>query len=357
MRIGFLVNDVDTEEAEFSTTRLALAAAERGWETWYLGIGDFTCMPGDAMHALARPAPPAPELEGFLDAVVKAESMPLDAESLDVLLLRNDPSIDSDRPWAQSVGPVFGELLTRRGVVVLNDPVGLGRALNKLHFHQFHQFPAQLRPPTLVTRDADAIRRFIDARQGWAILKPLVGAGGKSVFLVQPEETVNVSQMIEAVARDGYVVAQAYIPEVKEGDLRLLVVNGRLLEVGGRYAAFRRVPPRGDVVSNLQAGGEAHPAEVGAHELGVVDAVRPKLVEDGVFLAALDLVGGYLTEVNVFSPAGLGKSSELTGVDFVGAVLDAVEEKVETARRRHVPNVTLATLSADFPARPRSALG
>lgn len=106
------------------------------------------------------------------------------------------------------------------------------------------------------------------------------------------------------------------------------------------------VCPRPERWSATPGRGEPRPAEVGERELAIVNAIRPKLLEDGVFLAAIDIVGGYLTEVNVFSPAGLGNASELAGVDFVGAVLDAVEAKAALSQERAIPNVALATLDA-----------
>lgn len=351
MRIAFLVNDVATEEVDYTTTRLAHACALRGHEVWELGIADFTYGVDERVHARGRRAGDGAgsgagdadaDRAAFLEGLQQAEPEDLDADRLDVLMLRNDPSEDLDRPWARTVGTVFGEILARRGVLVLNDPGGLSRTLNK---GAFQLYPAEVRPETVVSLDRDCIRSFVDAHGGRAVLKPVVGSGGRGIFLVQPHDEPNVDQMLEAVARDGYVVAQEYLPEAAQGDLRVLVVNGDVLEVDGHHAAFRRVPS-GGVVSNTTAGGTAEPGDVDDAVLAMVDAVRPKLVEDGVFLAALDVVGDRLLEVNVFSPAGLGNASRLTGVDFVTPVVEAMERKVEMTRDLHLPNAALATAKA-----------
>ncbi len=331
MRIGFFVNDVATEKAVYSTTRMARAAADAGHEVWYLGGDDFAYDPDEKVRARARRAPTAgtPDEDAFLEVVQAEDNGPerIAVADLDVLMLRNDPADDfQTRPWAQAVGIIFGELAAREGVLVLNDPAGLSKALNKLYFQSF---PARVRPETLVTRDAGEAREFVERHGGRAVVKPLQGSGGQSVFVVVPAEEGNLSQMIEAVARDGYVVAQEYLPAADDGDLRLFLVDGQPLEVDGRYCAFRRLPPEGDARSNMSAGGGAAPAEIDDTVLALAEAVRPKLEADGIFLAGIDIVGDKLMEVNVFSPGGLGSASQFAGVDFAAAVIDAVAAKLD----------------------------
>jgi glutathione synthase len=329
VKLGLFVNDVATELAQFTTTRLARAAVDRGHEVWYLDADSFAYDPDESVRARARRVPGADDgLTAFLEAV-QSEDNPverIDLGHLDVLLLRSDPAQDmTERPWAQVVGLAFGELAAAQGVVVLNDPVGLCRAINKLYFQSF---PASVRPETLVTREPEEVRAFVDNHGGSAVLKPLQGSGGQSVFVVVPEEEANLAQMIEAVARDGYVVVQERMQAAEEGDLRLFLMDGRPLEADGCYAAFRRVPPEGEVRSNMSAGGESVATEVDDTVLGIAEAVGPKLMEDGMFLAGLDIVGDKLMEVNVFSPGGLGSAKALTGVDFSAVVIQALEEKV-----------------------------
>lgn len=335
MRIGFFVNDIQTEKAEYTTTCLAMAALERGHEAWYIGVEDFAYDPDDHVRARAR------KMEGdgynsneaFVEALQDdtCEAERIDVANLDVLLLRNNPADDAvQRPWAQSVGIIFGQIAVRMGVIVLNDPGSLANAFNKLYF-QF--FPEEVRPKTLITRDREEVRAFVDEQEGKAILKPLQGSGGENVFLVQPDMTTNLNQIVEAISRDGYVVAQEYLPAASDGDLRLFLMNGKPLQHEGKYAIFRRVHAEEDIRSNIHAGGHAEDAEVDDAVLHIAEVVRPKLVQDGMFLVGLDIAGDKLMEINVFSPGGLYSMQQFKGVHFADVVIAALEEKVEHLRR------------------------
>ena len=241
-----------------------------------------------------------------------------------MVILRSDPAEEAERPWAAQVGVDFGLILTERGVVVLNDPAGLTRAAHKLYVQSL---PEKVRPRTLITRRMEELKEFMDREKSDVILKPLRGSGGDRVFMVRQEDGVNLNQIFEAVADSGYVIAQEYLPEAASGDIRMFLLNGRPLKVDGRYAAFRRVSSSEDVRNNMSVGGKAESVEMTEELLEVAEAVRPKLVEDGMFLVGLDIAGKHILEVNVFSPGGLGSSEHLEKVDFVGAVIDALEAK------------------------------
>ena len=174
-------------------------------------------------------------------------------DDLDVLMLRNVPSDDYlKRPWAATAAAEFGRVAMRHGVIVVNDPNGLAKASTKMYFQLF---PEEVRPRTLITRDRDEIKAFAK-EEGRCVLKPLQGSGGTGVFLVQESDIPNLNQMIDAVSRDGFVIAQEYLPAAEAGDMRLFVMNGRPLQVKGKYAAFRRVRTGGDMRSNIHAGGK-----------------------------------------------------------------------------------------------------
>ena len=349
MKIGFVVNHVDTELAQYSTTRLAMAASNREHEVWLMGVGDLSQNPEGQVVATARGpgqktyrsletylADIQSETDGQLEAIV--------VDDLDILLLRNDPADDSqDRPWAQTSAILFGQIAASNGVMVFNDPGHLADAINKTYFQHF---PEEVRPKTLISRDVDVIKEFIADCGGRAVLKPLQGSGGQGVFLVDQGGKLNVNQIIETLMRDGYVVAQEYLEAAEDGDVRLFVMNGSPLEVDGRYAAFRRVNETDDVRSNMHVGGEAKPVKITPEMLQLVEMVKPKLVQDGMFLVGLDIVGGKLMEVNVFSPGGLGSAGDIEEVDFASAVVEALEHKIvlRDAYGQSMPNVALATL-------------
>ncbi len=164
--------------------------------------------------------------------------------------------------------------------------------------------------------------------------------------MVREDDLPNLNQMIDAVSRDGYVIAQQYLPAAEEGDMRLFVLNGRPLRVKGKYAAFRRVRSGGDMHSNIHAGGKLAEAQVSDAELHIAEIVRPKLVQDGMFLVGLDIVGDKLMEINVFSPGGFGSAQKFTKINFNKYVIGALERKVNYMKfyGRNFDNVDMCTL-------------
>ena len=348
MKIGFVVNDVATEQDAYTTTRLAMAAGNRGHEAWLIGVGDMAFDPDDHIRARARSAPKTKYTSHkvFLNELrgPRARCQRITVDDLDVLMLRNDPAEDQGkRSWAQTAGIMFGRAALRRGVIVLNDPNGLAQAYNKMYFQLF---PEEVRPATLITRDRDEIRAFAKAHGGNVVVKPLQGSGGQGVFLVRENDMGNLNQMIEAVSRDGYVVAQEYLPLAAQGDTRLFMMNGEPLRYKGKYAAFRRLRSGDDIRSNIHAGGVKAQAEIGSAALRIAEIVRPKLVADGMFLVGLDIVGEKLMEINVFSPGGLGSAQSFEGVNFSVAVVAALERKVQYMGyyQRNFNNTDMATL-------------
>lgn len=349
MRIGFMVNDVMTEQAGYTTIRLAMAAVNRGHEVWFMGAADFGYNTDDHVHARARTVKAkkyklSSTFVNDLQSAKKSITECITVDDLDVLLLRNDPSTDTGyRSWAQSAGIIFGRAAMRHGVIVLNDPNGLSKAQNKMYFQLF---PEEVRPKTLITMDRNEIKQFIADQGGTAVLKPLQGSGGSGVFLVRPESKSNLNQMIDALTRDGYVIAQEYLTKAVEGDTRLFMMNGTPLRYKGKYAAFRRLRTGDDMRSNIHAGGKLAPAEITDTHLRVAEIVRPKLVQDGMFLVGLDIVGDKLMEINVFSPGGLGSAQKFEKVNFCHTVLDSLENKVDYMGyyRRNFDNVEMSTL-------------
>ena len=346
MKIGFVVNDVLTESSTYTTTRLAMTATQMGHDAWLMGIGDFAYEPDGSLSAKARAgaAKNYRSLERYLSDVQKPDVVQHMAISdFDVVMLRADPAEDaSERPWANNAQVAFGQLIATSGVLVVNDPTTLANALSKAYFQHF---PEIVRPKTLISRDEEQIAAFIEDLGGRAVLKPLQGSGGSGVFLVNKKEKPNLSQIIEAIARDGYVVTQEYLAAAKDGDVRMFVMNGRPLTVKGKIAAFRRRSSSDDLRSNMSAGGKAEAVTVTDEMLSLVDVVRPKLNADGMFLVGLDIVGDKLMEVNVFSPGGLGSCQSLYDTNFSPAIIEDLERKVSL--RQHygydLDNIRLAT--------------
>ena len=348
MNIGFFINDVRSEQPDYATTCLARAAVNRGHKVWYIGVEDFAYDPDESVKARAHAVEKSKYRSN--DALLEdlqSKDAPVEritVADLDVLLLRNNPSDDgAERPWAQSAGVIFGQLAARQGVIVLNDPSRLANALNKLYFQVF---PEEVRPTSLITRDRGEIKAFVESHKMGSVLKPLQGSGGQNVFMAGPDDLSNLNQIIDAILRDGYVVAQEYLPAAAEGDLRLILVNGQPLMHEGKYASFRRLNVGGDLRSNIHAGGEGRKGEVDENVLEIVEVVRPKLIQDGMFLVGLDIAGDKLMEVNVFSPGGLYSMEKFEDAPFSDVVIDALEHKVDIRRRygADFTNIQLATM-------------
>ncbi len=343
MRLGILVNVLDSGDAGATTYRLATEGVNRGHDVWVIGTGSFSYEPDDSVGGLARTVPPGDYTEERFLSVFKSSAAIerwINFDHFDVLLLRNNPSVQS--AWAQMAGINFGRFAMRRGVVVLNDPNGLSKATNKLYLQTF---PEEVRPRTLVTRSVARIKEFLD-QEGTIILKPLQGSGGQGVFRIRRDGAHNLEGVFQSVSRDGYVIAQEYLAAAEEGDTRLFIMNGSPLSFEGKYAAFRRIRAADDVRSNIHAGGKLRPANVDATMLRVAEVVRPRLVEDGMFLVGLDIAGDKLLEVNVFSPGGLGSAQKFEKVNFCQAVIEALERKVRYVEfyKRHFSNVDMAIL-------------
>lgn len=343
MKLGIVVNVMNSTASGATTYRLAADAINLGHEVWIMSTGGFAYNPNDTIGGYARTVPPGKYTsQKFLDVFNSNQAINrwITLEELDVFLLRNNPAAQG--AWAQSAGINFGRLAMRHGVIVLNDPNGLAKAMNKLYLQTF---PEAVRPPTLVTRHLDLIEEFLK-EYGKIILKPLQGSGGQGVFMVSQDDDRNLEKIFAAVSRDGYVIAQQYLPAAADGDTRLFLMNGVPLMYKGKYAAFRRVRTGDDIRSNIHAGGKLRRAVVDDTMLQLADMVRPRIVEDGMFLVGLDVVGDKLMEINVFSPGGLGSAFKFEKVDFTHAVLEAIQRKVNYMKfyRRNFSNLELATL-------------
>jgi glutathione synthase len=327
MRLAFVVNDVTTEIDEYTTTRLARAAAQAGHETWYLGVGDLELGSSDgAFVGRARAARWAGDdtLESFMERIKASDAERIPLDDLDALVLRNE-SIDDlqERPWASPLGVVFGQVLSARGVTVVNDPTSLHRAASKLYLEEF---PESVRPRSLVTRDPEAIERFVD-EVGHCVVKPLYGAKGRNVFMIDGPGETNLAQMTEAVLQDGYAIAQEFVEGGEDGDARIFLLEGRVLERDGKPAAFRRVPMGNDPRANISTGGKSVPLAFGATELGIIEAMGDKLVADGMFLVGIDVIGGKVVEINAESPGGLQSIERLYDVDVAPTFIEALERR------------------------------
>lgn len=348
MNIAFIVNDLRTEKPTYTTILLAKKMHNQGHQVFIIGVDNLIYTPEGHMGAYAVRAPGKnyKTSETYLASLqAEKEKIKILSTDLDILMLRNDPAAeDKTRGWAVTAGVIFGQVALNDQVIVLNDPNSLSYAANKMYFQHF---PEQVRPTTIITREPKEILEFFKANNQHIILKPLQGSGGKGVFLVKKDNVSNLNQIIEAISRDGYIIAQEYLPEADRGDTRLFVMNGKAILAKGKYAALRRIAAEGDIRSNIHSGGKAVEATVTDEMLHIVEIISPKLIKDGMFLVGLDIVGSKLLEINVFSPGGLLTACKFANVDFTQKVIEALERKVNYRRiyGSRIDNKTLATMS------------
>ena len=327
MRLAFFVLDVATEIDEYTTTRRARAAVQGGHEVWYVGLGDVEHGENDGqLSARAHRAEfeKGDTLESFMKRIKERDAERVVMDDLDALFLRNETVDDmQERPWASPLGVVFCQMLKARGVTVVNDPMSLVRATSKLYLEEF---PEKIRPRSLVTRDPEAIERFI-AKVGHSVVKPLYGAKGRNVFMIEDADEANLAQITEAVLEDGYALVQQFVDGAEGGDVRIFLLEGQILAHDGTPAAFRRVPTGNDPRANISKGGRPRPLEIGGVERGIVEAMSEKLVADGMFFVGIDVIGDKVVEINAESPGGMQAVERLYEIDVCPTVIDALERR------------------------------
>ena len=237
-------------------------------------------------------------------------------KNIDAVIVRTDPPFDESYLWGSQVLEC-----ARATTFVMNDPRGLRDANEKLYACHF----PQLMTDTLVTNDKPRIKEFTAKIGGKAVIKPLHGAGGAGVMALSSDD-MNMNAIIEATTLGGKRIAmvQKFLPEVRVGDKRILLLNGEPL------GAILRVPRKDDLRSNIHVGGTVVKTELDADDKKIVAGVAEKLRRDGLYFVGLDVIGGKLTEVNVTSPTGIQQMSRLDGVNYSERVIEWIEAKISS---------------------------
>ena len=335
-KIGIVVNNIETlDMGETTILMIAMEAINRGHKVYFMGVGDLSYdrdekISANAVYVNGKEYSDCGEYLKAIKETYSDKPTSLCVSDVDLLFLRNDPSLEPpERAWAQSIMLDFGMLATQHGVIVLNSPGGLSKSRNKLYLQHF---PKEIFPKTIVTRNGDELKKFFNEEKK-VVLKPLSGSEGRNVFLVHGREASNMNQMFEAVSRDGYVIAQKYLPEVEKGDTRIFLMNGEPLVKDGQYAAFKRVKKGSDIRNNISQGGKPKKAKITEEMKNVIDLIKPRLIQDGMFLVGLDLLGDKLLEINVYCPGGFANIEKVTGINFAPMVVDALERKVDYKER------------------------
>jgi len=288
-----------------------LEALRRGHALYHLGLRELYAH-GHQPYAEARRCEVAraqPHYR-FLD---NGAQYPL--EAFDAIFMRTDPPADAPYLYATMIL----SLADRTRTFVLNEPAGLREANEKLYALNF---PGAI-PPTVVTYEIPRLKRFMEEQGGEMIVKPLDGHGGEGIFLAHTRDR-NLNAILEAVTHfeSRPIMGQRYLPEIRNGDKRLIVLNGEPL------GSTLRVPRDDENRGNIHVGGNCVKAEITPRDREICRMLRPRLERDGLYFVGLDIIGDYLTEVNVTSPTGIQEIDRLDGANLEARVIDFVEARV-----------------------------
>lgn len=292
-----------------STFALALEAQRRGYSLFHYQPDNLALEDG-VLTAWARPWS-VQRAEGKHSAL--GTPVLLNLAEIDVVLMRQDPPFD----LAYITATHMLDHIHPKTLVV-NNPTSVRNAPEKLLVTHF----PDLSPPTLITRDRRQILDF-RAKHKDIIIKPLFGNGGAGVFHMGPDdENLNsLLEMFSQTSRDPLII-QLYLPEVRRGDKRIILVDGK------PAGAVNRVPPQGEARSNLHVGGTAHKSSLTRRELEICEAIGPTLRDQGLIFVGIDVIGDYLTEINVTSPTGIQEIDRFDGVSIESLIWDSIEEKL-----------------------------
>ncbi|MDN3491737.1 ATP-grasp domain-containing protein [Winogradskyella bathintestinalis] len=349
MNICFVISDIKTEAVGTSVV-LMKKAHERGHTLYIMGVGDFIFHHNAPMSLRCTRVKTNLEYENadeFWAQIQEdaAKKKVITSKDLDVLFLRNNPTEEADdRRWAEHSGIAFARMIQQEGVLVLNDAYAMSHAyIDKLYFEEL---PSSIKPDSLVTRDIDDLLQFWEEVGKKMVLKPLEGSGGQNVYLID-EDKKNLTQIFNTISSQGYVIAQEFLPEVSKGDVRIILMNGKVLEENGEKAVIRRVnSDKDEFRSNIALGAKVEKTEYTKEMQKIVEVTAPKLINDGLFFVGLDIVNDKLIEINVLSPGGMEYFESIGLPSFTTPVIEAIERKIEYKKlyNNKMVNKVLATM-------------
>jgi glutathione synthase len=316
LKIGVVMDPVDKINIDKDTTFvLMLEAQRRGHEIYFMELDDLFIRGGTPYGRYRRL-----ELARATPHYQLGEHRTGALEEFDTIWMRKDPPFDLKFFFATHLL----SLVDPSKCFVMNSPRGLREANEKLYALRF---PEQI-PQTLVTSDMTRLRAFMIELGGEMIIKPLDGCGGSGVFYLN-EQDRNTNSILEAATDTGrrLVMGQRYLPEIRQGDKRIIVVDGEPL------GAVLRVPLESETRGNIHVGGQCVKTEVTARDREICAALTPLLRADGLYFVGLDVIGNFLTEVNVTSPTGIQEINALDHVCLESNVVDFVEHQVENISR------------------------
>lgn len=313
LRLGVIMDPIeDIKVYKDSSFAMLLAAQRRGWELHYMLAQDLY-VEGDQARGSSRRIQVEDRAEAWFEL---GADETIELGSLDAILMRKDPPFDMEYINTTYIL----DLAERAGSLIINRPQSLRDANEKMFITRFPQCCA----PMLVSRSATRLREFVTQHQD-VILKPLDGMGGASIFRVHPGDA-NLSVILETISEHGAktVMAQRFIPEISAGDKRILMVDG----VAVPYA-LARIPAQGETRGNLAAGGRGEGIELSDRDRWIAEQLGPTLKSMGVLFAGVDIIGDYLTEINITSPTCIRELDTIYHLDIAGQLMDVIAARCQ----------------------------
>lgn len=315
-RIGVVMDPIaDISPAKDSTLAMLLEAQRRGDEILYFEQRDLRLNDGEPW-GLGRVLTVADDPHDWFTV---GDPNDIELGQLDVILMRKDPPFDTEYIYTT----YMLERAEIRGALIINRPASL-RDINEKAFTAW--FP-ECCPPTLITRSMQQLRDFLTEHRR-VVVKPMDGMGGRSIFVVDQDDN-NANVIFETLTdyESQFTIAQRFIPEISSGDKRILLVDGEPAP-----AALARIPAADDYRGNLVAGAQPEVRDLTERDRWICAQVGPVLKERGVIFAGLDVIGDYLTEINVTSPTGIREIDKLANIDVAGDLFDSIEQKIRSGK-------------------------
>lgn len=312
IKVGIVMDPIESISFKKDTSLALLDAAQRkGWQLFYMEDKDLALENGVAVANMA-PLTVKMDPENWF---TKGDASWQPLADLDVVLMRKDPPFDNEYIY----NTYILERAEQQGTLIVNKPQSLRDCNEKVFATAF----PQCSPEVLVTQSADRLKAF-HKEHGDVIFKPLDGMGGSSIFRLKADDP-NVSVIIETLTNHGNesIMAQKYLPEIKQGDKRILMIDG--VPVSHSLA---RIPAQGETRGNLAAGGRGVTQELSERDLWIANEIGPALKEKGLIFVGLDVIGDYLTEINVTSPTCVREISRDSGQDVAMMLMDAIEKRL-----------------------------
>ncbi|BAX54154.1 Glutathione synthetase [Photobacterium damselae subsp. piscicida] len=312
IKLGIVMDPIESINIKKdSSFAMMMEAQRRGWEIRYMEMNDLSLEQGKAV-ARTRVVSLKEDPNGWFEFQSEQE---IALSELDAVLMRKDPPFDTEYIYATYIL----ERAEVEGTLIVNKPQSLRDCNEKL----FTAWFPELTPTTMVTRRADKIKAF-HQQHGDVILKPLDGMGGSSIFRVMNGDP-NVSVIIETLTNMGqnYCMAQTFVPDISNGDKRILVVDGEPMPY-----CLARIPAKGETRGNLAAGGRGEARPLSETDRRIAEAVAPTLKEKGLIFVGLDVIGDKLTEINVTSPTCIREIEAAFDISITGKLMDAIERRL-----------------------------